>query len=187
MRVFLGGSRFAGRLPIILTRELGKFIESGSTFLIGDAPGSDTAFQAFLKSQNYKNVVIYSSADYVRNNLGDWKFEIIESGMKSKSSASHAFKDRHMSEICSLGIMNWDEKSVGTLSNVIDLIEQKKECLLYLDSEEQVVEISSISQLNSLAAKFPDSFAEAQLRLARYRKRKAKLSNTLDFGISLFD
>ena len=187
MRVFLGGSRFSGTLPIILKGELDKFIESGSTFLIGDAPGADTAFQAFLKSRNYKNIVIYSSADFVRNNLGDWKFEIIESGMKSKSSASHAFKDRHMSEICSLGIMNWDEQSVGTLSNVIDLIEQKKECHLYLDSEKQVVPMSSISQLNSLAVKYPGAFEEAQLRLARYRKRKAKLSNSLDFGISLFD
>jgi len=187
MRVFLGGSRFSESLPMNLIGELDKFIESGSTFLIGDAPGADTAFQAFLKSRKYQNVVIYSSADYVRNNLGDWKFEIIESGMKSKSSASHAFKDRHMSEICSIGIMNWDEHSVGTLSNVIDLIERKKECHLYLDSKKQVVPMSSISQLNALAVKYPESFEEAQLRLARYRKRKAKLTTNFDLGISLFD
>ena len=64
----------------------------------------------------------------IRNNLGNWQVEKVESGLKSKSSAVHAFKDRKMSQIADVGLMIWDCKSAGTLSNVIDLLEQGKNC-----------------------------------------------------------
>lgn len=184
MRVVLGGSRHLEYIPQEVGERLADWIESSCEFLVGDAPGTDRAFQVFFKSKKCATVVVYSSADGVRNNVGDWQVEKVESGLKSKSSAVHAFKDRAMSKLADLGLMIWDCKSAGTLSNVIDLVEQGKECFVWLATESELLRFDNETSLNKFLTKYPDQSLEAKKRLAQFRKRESK--KTLDHGDTLF-
>ena len=49
MKIVLGGSRFLEMIPQNLADLLHEWNESGSEFLVGDAPGADSAFQKVLK------------------------------------------------------------------------------------------------------------------------------------------
>ena len=63
MKIVLGGSRHLEFIPNEIAERLLEWMESSSEFLIGDAPGTDRAFQMFLKSKNYPAVTVYTSAD----------------------------------------------------------------------------------------------------------------------------
>jgi hypothetical protein len=174
MIAVLGGSRHLEFIPTEVAEKLRDFIDSSVTFFVGDAPGSDRAFQKFLINNQYQNVRVFSSAEEVRNNLGKWPSEIIDSGMKSKSSAVHAFKDRHMTKNADIGIMIWDGESAGTLSNVIDLLDSEKECYIYLGIEQEFFLIDNKVSLLKLLAKYPEALDEANKRLETFRTREAK-------------
>jgi hypothetical protein len=148
------------------------------TFIVGDAIGSDLAFQKFFLNSKYKAVTVYSSAGYVRNNVGNWPDQLIDSGLKSKSNATHAIKDRKMVEIAKLGIMIWDSESAGTLSNVIDLVEQEKECYLWLAAESELSRFDNLNSLEKFLKNYPDQTEEAKKRLNRFRKRALKSAQT---------
>ena len=72
MKIFLGGSRFLEKIPENLIELIQELNNSGAEFLVGDAPGADSAFQKVLKNIGSKSVTIYSSAGYIRNNYGNW-------------------------------------------------------------------------------------------------------------------
>jgi len=174
MKIVLGGSRYLEFIPSEIGVRLTEWIGASSEFLVGDAPGSDSAFQMFLKSQKYSAVTVYTSADEVRNNLGKWKVEKIESGLKSKSNAVHAFKDRKMSEVADIGLMVWDCKSAGTLSNVIDLIKQGKNCYVWVAPDSDLYQFDNSDSLNHWMASYPEVRDEALKRLSTFRKREIK-------------
>jgi hypothetical protein len=174
MKIVLGGSRHIEFIPNEITDWLLKWMESASEFLVGDAPGTDRAFQVFLNSKKYSSVTVYTSAVEIRNNLGNWQVEKVESGLKSKSNALHAFKDRKMSQIADIGLMIWDSKSAGTLSNVIDLVNQGKECYLWLATESDLTRFDNPNSLEKFLENFPEQAQEAMKRLNRYRKRVTK-------------
>jgi hypothetical protein len=174
MRVVLGGSRHLEFMPPEVSQKLNDLISTGSEFLVGDAPGSDRAFQKYLLLNRYSAVKIFSSAEDIRNNLGNWPSEKIESGLKSKSSAVHAFKDRHMTKIADLGIMVWDGESAGTLSNVLDLLDAGKECYIYLGIEQEFFKVDNKNSLMKLLVKYPGALEEASKRLDTFRSREAK-------------
>ena len=75
MRIVLGGSRHLEFIPNEIADQLFDWMENSTEFLIGDAPGTDRAFQKFLHSKKYSTVTIYSSAGEIRNNLGNWQVE----------------------------------------------------------------------------------------------------------------
>ncbi len=174
MIVVLGGSRHLEFIPAEVATRLQDFMDESAQFCVGDAPGSDRAFQKYLLSFNYQEVNVFSSAGEVRNNLGNWPSENIDSGMKTKSSAVHAFKDRHMTKIADIGIMVWDGESAGTLSNVLDLLDNGKECYIYLGVEKEFFKVDNKNSLIKLLTKYPDSLEEASKRLETFRNRQAK-------------
>ena len=174
MRIVLGGSRHLEIIPIEIADRLVEWIENSSEFLVGDAPGTDRAFQMFLNLKKYPEVTVYSSADEIRNNLGRWKVEKVESGLKSKSSAVHAFKDRKMSECADMGLMIWDCKSAGTLSNVIDLLDQGKNCFIWVAPDSDLYQFDNPASLEKWMEKYPKVRDEAKKRLSTYYKREAK-------------
>lgn len=185
MKIVLGGSRHLEYVPSEITDRLRVWMENSIEFLVGDAPGSDRALQKFLASKEYRFVTVYSSAVEVRNNLGNWRVEKVESGLKSKSNALHAFKDRKMSQIANTGLMIWDCKSAGTLSNVIDLLGQGKSCLIWVAPDSDLFEIDNSSSLEKWMEKYPDVRDEAQKRLKSfYRREERRLSS--DFQPDLF-
>jgi hypothetical protein len=178
MSIVLGGSRKIDRLPSEIQDLLAAMMNDQETFIVGDAIGSDLAFQKFFLNSKYKAVTVYSSAGYVRNNVGNWPDQLIDSGLKSKSNATHAIKDRKMVEIAKLGIMIWDSESAGTLSNVIDLVEQEKECYLWLAAESELSRFDNLNSLEKFLKNYPDQTEEAKKRLNRFRKRALKSTQT---------
>ncbi len=174
MIIVLGGSRLIDSLPAAVIEKIDSWIKEGHQFFIGDAAGSDRAFQAYLSKKSYSNVLIMSSAGVVRNNLGNWPVELVDSGLKSKSHSIHAFKDRKMTSEADSGLMLWDCESAGTLSNVIDLLRQGKECRVWIAPEAELCNFDESNSLNRWLQKFPDVKLEAEKRLAKYAKRMAK-------------
>jgi hypothetical protein len=56
MKVVLGGSRHLEYIPQEVGERLTQWMETSCQFLIGDAPGTDRAFQVFLNSKRYSSV-----------------------------------------------------------------------------------------------------------------------------------
>jgi hypothetical protein len=174
VKVVLGGSRHLEYVPQEVGERLTEWIDASFEFLVGDAPGTDRAFQMFLRSQKYQAVSVYTSADEIRNNLGNWQVEKVESGLKSKSSALHAFKDRKMSQVADIGLMIWDCKSAGTLSNVIDLLGQGKNCFIWVAPDSDLYQFDNSGSLDKWMENYPDVRDEALKRLSTFRKREIK-------------
>ncbi len=179
MKIVLAGSRKLAFIPEPVISMLQEHIQVGDSFFVGDAPGVDTTFQQFLARNHYENVEVFSSAGYVRNNIGKWQEHLIETTLKGKSNALHAFKDREMCKLADLGIMIWDQESAGTLSNAIDLLEQEKICLIFNAVDQEFVRFESIEILNKWLASHQEVANEALSRLNRFRNR-IKIGSKLD-------
>jgi hypothetical protein len=174
-QVFLSGTRKVERLPGEVTSLIQELIDSDVHFIVGDAPGCDRAFQRHLASLNQSQVRVFSSAPYVRNNLGNWPSEFIDSGLKSKTNAMHAAKDRRMAELCDLGVMIWDGQSAGTLANLLDVISQGKSAYLYNYLDNEFVKFDGDTSLSKYLDGFPEVRDMAAKRLKRDKKRSSKL------------
>jgi hypothetical protein len=179
MKIVLGGSRKLEFIPEIVTDELLLMMRESSSFLIGDAPGIDSIFQKFMAGAKYENVEIFSSAGYVRNNFGKWPEQQIETPLKSKSNALHAFKDREMCKRADLGIMVWDQESAGTLSNSLDLLDQEKTCFIYDAVEQEFIRFETRLNLDKWLEKHGEIASEAHARLTRFRNR-LKIGSKMD-------
>lgn len=174
MKIVLGGSRHIHAIPEELTNLLQEWLDQGANFLVGDAPGADSAFQLILKKLKALNVTIYSSAGYVRNNFGQWPHRNVESGLKSKSHAVHAFKDRVMTSEADLGLMLWDCQSAGTLSNVIDMVESGKSCKVWVSLDSDLYSFDNEISLGKWLAQYPEITTEAFKRLRQFRRRETR-------------
>ena len=174
MKIVLGGSRHLEYVPGKVAGKLDEWILAGEEFLVGDASGSDSAFQIYLHKRNYPKVLVLSSAGAVRNNLGNWPTQIIDSGLRSKSHAIHAFKDREMTKVADSGLMIWDCKSAGTLSNVIDLVDAGKECLVWVAPDSELCLFDNPISLEKYLNSHEEVAIEARKRLQAFYKRAAK-------------
>lgn len=187
MKIVLGGSRHLEYIPGEVADKLEIWMQSNDHFLIGDASGSDSAFQRYLAKKKYENVLILSSAEFIRNNIGKWPTEMVESGLKSKSSAVHAFKDRKMTQEADLGLMIWDCASAGTLSNAIDLLRLHKECFIWIAPDSELCKFDNLPSLERWLEKYPEVKLEAESRLAKFAKREAQRKSSGDqeslFGV----
>jgi hypothetical protein len=177
MSVVLGGSRKIDRLPGEIYELLTSLMSNSVEFIVGDAVGIDLAFQRFFSEKKYFAVTVYSSAGYVRNNVGHWPEHLIESGLKSKSNAVHAVKDRKMVEIAESGIMIWDCQSAGTLSNVIDLLSQGKNCYVWVSPDSDLYQFDNPTALDKWMESYSAVRTEALKRLSTYYKRESKRAN----------
>jgi hypothetical protein len=174
VKIVLGGSRHLERIPQFIVDLLHEWNAEGVEFLVGDATGSDSAFQKLLKDLESQSVTVFTSARYVRNNLGDWPSKEIESGLQSKSNAVHAFKDRYMTGLADSGLMLWDGKSAGTLSNVIDLVHAGKSCKIWVATDSDLYTFDNQSSLEKWLHQYPEVAEEAHKRLKTFRSREMK-------------
>lgn len=172
MKVFLGGSIKLSTLPSPVVQLLAKEIANGASFAVGDAMGIDLAFQRFLKANFVKTLTVFHS-DILRNNIGDWPTEFVESDLKSSGKDKFTIKDRRMTELANCGIMVWDGRSAGTLANVIDLLQHEKPCQVFLSPRDQMFLVSTMHDLDELLLgdEYKLVLDEANKRLARFRRR----------------
>ena len=165
--VFISGSIKIKSLDDKVKSRLDKVISSGVKVLIGDAGGVDKSVQQYLIKNNFPSVTVYCTGDSPRNNDGSWPVVNVEPPMKTKSRAYFTAKDLKMADDSDFGLMVWDCKSTGTLSNVIELLKKKKKSVVYVSSKKAFLNISSVSDLQALVNQMDhDSFIEADKKIA---------------------
>jgi len=172
MKLFVAGSIRLDFLSPAVAALVRRHKAEGVTFIVGDAPGADRAFQSLLAEDHYPDVTVFYSAHSVRNNLGQWETYFVPSGLKSAGHGAHAIKDRKMSALADAGLMVWDSTSTGTLANALDLVAQGKPCTLAIEGRFKSIEtFSAESDFAALEVAVPEVFTEARKRLAQSRKR----------------
>jgi hypothetical protein len=152
-KVFLGGSRQVSRLNDEIRERLKTIIKKNLSVIVGDANGADKAMQTFLYKEGYRNVEVFCSGHSCRNNVGNWKTNLIESSSQERNFSFYAAKDRIMASETTFGLMIWDGKSVGTLLNVWRLLKNQKKVVVYIAPERQFLELKGAGQWPELIAK----------------------------------
>lgn len=142
-KLFIGGSRHIGRLSAGVRTRLDRIVERHLPVVIGDANGADKAVQKHLDGRNYRRVEVFCSGSECRNNLGDWPVRPIAPPGSKHDFASYAAKDAAMAHEASVGLMIWDERSVGTLLNVRRLVDHGKTVVVYLAPEKRFVDLKT--------------------------------------------
>jgi hypothetical protein len=184
---FLSGTRKIERIPLEVKEVIAAKISQGHSFIVGDAPGSDRAFQRHLAELNVALVTVFSSLPNARNNLGNWNLNYVSSGLKTKSNAMHAAKDRRMAMQCDDAIMIWDGQSAGTLANLIDVIEQSKPSLVFNYLDHELIRFDNIESLMKYLEPYSDVKEIALKRIKRDRKKIQRQETQLkDQSITLF-
>jgi phosphoribosylformylglycinamidine (FGAM) synthase-like amidotransferase family enzyme len=112
MTIFISGSKVLGELSSEMINTLNYIIENNHPVIIGDCDGIDSLVQKYLI--NYKNVTVYYSGDFVRNNHGNW----ITKHAKPIDRKIHTEKDIIMTKKCDYAIMVWNGNSLGTEDNI---------------------------------------------------------------------
>ncbi len=153
IRVFVGGSRHISRLPEQARVRLQNVMERRHSVLVGDANGVDKAVQKYLADAHYDRVTVYCSGDKCRNNIGCWETRKVSTQKGIKDFNFYAAKDREMAKEAEFGLMIWDGKSLGTILNVLRLIDGSKKAVLIDVSDEQQVTLSSKEDWEGLVSK----------------------------------
>ncbi len=167
-------------LPTPVKKLITEEIARGSSFAVGDAAGIDLAFQQFLKMQSVRSLTVFHS-DLLRNNIGNWPTEFVNSDLKSSGKDKFTVKDRRMAELADCGIMIWDGKSAGTLANVIDLLSQNKPCQMFLSPRDQLFLLKTLQELDEILCveDCSDVVDEANKRLGRFERRARKRASQI--------
>ena len=165
--VFISGSIKIKSLDDKVKSRLDNVMSSGVRVLIGDAGGVDKSVQQYLIKNNFSSVTVYCTGDSPRNNHGSWPVVSVEPPVKAKSRAYFTAKDLKMADDSDFGLMVWDCKSTGTLSNVIELLKKKKKSVVYVSSRKAFLNVSSVSDLQALVNQMDyDSFVEADKKIS---------------------
>lgn len=148
--VFIAGSISISRLHEKVQERINKIVSSDFDVVVGDADGADTSIQECLKRHHADKVTVYCSGDVPRNNVAKWPVRNIASKAKAGSRAYFTAKDLEMARASDYGLMVWDCKSTGTLSNVIELLREKKKSLVFVNKNKDFVTISDKGGLEHL-------------------------------------
>ncbi len=172
--IFLGGSKTIGHLPEEFIDRLDYHISEGNKFIIGDAHGADLAIQNYLKSKDFKNVIVYCSTDKCRFNVGGWEEKHIDVADGIEEYEFYRAKDVAMTEACDMGLMIWDGVSRGTKNNIRALRRSWKAVMTYR---------TDIEAFRCIRGRLPKDREGLAPRLPSKAKRKKALLVFLDlFG-----
>ena len=75
-----------------------------------------------------------------------------------------------MAADCDYGLMVWDTKSTGTLSNALELVKLNKPALVYINKERRFLKIRDVADLEQLLSYMNESSrqrADKKIRLSR--------------------
>lgn len=164
--VFVAGSRKLGRLNDQVRDRLENIVAGSYQVLVGDANGADKAIQSLLSERKYENVVVFCSGSKCRNNLGGWPTHNVEVPSGVTGRAFYTYKDVEMAESADYGLMLWDGKSAGTISNVMELVKRHKRSLVYLSPKRTFISVSSLNDLEALLTNCsPDDIREIKKKV----------------------
>lgn len=148
--VFVAGSLSIKRLHPRFLACLDRVLQSGFAVVVGDADGADTAIQKALMERDAASVTVYCSGAKPRNNVGNWPVHRVETNYEPGSRAFFTAKDEEMAKAADYGLMMWDAKSTGTLSNVIELLKRGRTSRVFVNKEQRLVTVKHGSDLQAL-------------------------------------
>lgn len=198
--VFIAGSISISRLHAKVQERINKIVSSDFDVVVGDADGADTSIQECLLKYQARKVTVYCTGDAPRNNVAEWPVHKVTSKAKAGTRAYFTAKDLEMARRSDYGLMVWDCKSTGTLSNVIELLKEKKKSVVFVNKKTDFVTISDRAGLNHLLALMSDharikaeekiglssvvaSLGQEQLVLAPPMETKASAADAPEAGV----
>ncbi|WP_035552177.1 hypothetical protein [Burkholderia sp. 9120] len=173
--VFIAGSITIKHLDVKVKECIDKIIASDYDVLVGDADGADTSIQEYLRERSTARAVVYCSGSVPRNNVGDWTVHTVDTSYEPGSRAFFTAKDLEMAKAADYGLMIWDTKSTGTLSNVIELLRRKKKARVFVNKDKVFKDVGDVAQLEQLVSRM----SEAALKKADAKIRLFEKINTL--------
>jgi hypothetical protein len=151
--VFVAGSITIRALADEVLERLDNIVRKELHVLVGDADGADTAIQRHLQKAGARAVTVYCSGDRPRNNIGQWHVHCVETSHAPGSRAFFTAKDLAMARAADVGLMVWDAKSTGTLSNVFELLARGRKSVVFVQREQTFVTVGNLVQLDALLSR----------------------------------
>ena len=148
--VFIAGSITIKQLERKVRERIDNIVTSKFDVVFGDADGADKAIQTYLFERGVRNAVVYCSGTRPRNNIGQWPVHQVTTGHAAGSRAFYTVKDVEMAKDADYGLMVWDAKSTGTLSNAIELLSRKKKSVVFVNTTKVFLTVGDVSQLEAL-------------------------------------
>ena len=155
--VFIAGSMTIKRLHPLFIDRLSNVVLLKFDVIVGDADGADTSIQKALLDMGAGTVTVYCSGSRPRNNIGNWPVQSVASEAEPGTRAFFTAKDLEMAKAADYGLMMWDAKSTGTLSNVFELLEGRKKCVVFINKEKAFITVSDAAGLNRLIGAMSDA------------------------------
>ena len=149
-RVFIAGSMNIKHLDPKVKERIDNIVAQDFEVVVGDADGADTSIQSYLFDHGTSKITVFCSGSRPRNNVGDWPVQQVETQYAEGSRAFFTAKDIRMAEVADIGLMIWDAKSAGTLSNVIELLVRKKKSVVFVNKAKIFKNIATVDQLEDL-------------------------------------
>jgi hypothetical protein len=181
--VFVAGSITIKHLDLLVQQKLVNMMELGHHIIVGDADGADSAIQQFLYEGGAENVTIFCTGDKPRNNLGNWPINGITTYHPKGTRAYFTAKDVAMAEAADVGLMIWDAKSTGTLTNVIELLTRRKNAMVFINKDKALQKVVTVDDLGALVARMAETSrlkADTKMglfdRIASLRSRKQQMA-----------
>jgi hypothetical protein len=170
-KIFISGSMKIKNIDKKVKERIDNIINSDFSILLGDADGVDTSIQELVNSKGYRKVTIYCSGNHVRNNVGRWEIKKIITDYKENSRLFFTQKDIRMAEDCDYGLMVWDSKSTGTLSNIYELLIRNKKSLVFVNKLKSFIKITNINEFEKLTSFMTgNAFEKADKRIQLRKK-----------------
>jgi hypothetical protein len=181
--IFISGSMGIKNINKLVITRIENIINEKFTVLVGDASGVDSSIQEILSNRKYKNVKIYCAGNYPRNNIGKWDIISVQTEHKPNTRSYFTAKDIEMAEECDLGLMIWDSKSTGTLSNVLELLKKKKTSVVFVNKLKKFYNVSNITEFENLVSVMSaGAFNKADKKI----KLKEKILSNKHLQLELF-
>lgn len=149
-RVFIAGSMNIKHLDPQVKQRIDNIVAQDFEVVVGDADGADTSIQWHLFNHGTTKTTIFCSGERPRNNVGNWPVQNVETSHAKGSRAFFTAKDIRMAEVADIGLMIWDTKSTGTLSNVIELLARRKKSVVFVNKAKIFKNIATVEQLEEL-------------------------------------
>ncbi len=167
--VFIAGSISISHLHEKVQERISNIVSSDLNVVVGDADGADKSIQECLRSYRARKVTVYCTGEVPRNNVANWPVHHVQSKARAKSRAFFTAKDIEMAKNSDFGLMVWDCKSTGTLSNVIELLKEKKKSVVFVNKHKDFVTVgdqSGLSQLLHFMSEHARAKAEEKIGLS---------------------
>ncbi len=176
-KIFISGSMRIKNLNKEVLKRIDNIVNSQYEVIVGDAGGVDSSIQAYIESKNITLVSVYCTGSQPRNNIGRWPTKKIKTDLKPGTRSYFTAKDISMAEDCDYGLMIWDSKSTGTLSNVIELLKRNKVSVVYVNKIKTFINVKNVEDFEKLITHMNDiSFLKADTKL-KIRQKIAALKN----------